>query len=490
MQRALRRESKQMAIADSVTAPMQSRKRVLIVDDEPSICRALCQLFEADGFDVAIAANVADAKGEFSRQQPDVLVIDVRLPDGDGIAALQELRREYGTDVPAIVMTAYGDLETATRAVHAGAMEYLPKPFSLEDVSRAVARALKRGGEEASNEVRRTVPDVPLLGESVAMQRLFKQIALAASSDLPVLITGESGTGKELVAQAIHRYSGRSGPLVAVCLPALNPALIESELFGHVRGAFTGAVSDKAGYFEHAGGGTLFLDEISEIPTGLQAKLLRVLESRTFCRVGSIRPQPMQARVVAATNRRLNRLIKKGGFRLDLYYRLSAIHLHVPPLRKRRSDIPLLAEYFLGEYAARTGATLRFDESTLRELRRRDWPGNVRQLRFAVEYAAVRAREGVVLPEHLPAPEDRPPTGRSLNRSVLKRCLYRWGKELAEQILEQHGEDAQGALYNLFQDEAGRSFLKGVLDACSGNLSLAARLLGMHRATLRNRLRS
>lgn len=466
----------------------RNSKTILIVDDEPAICRALQRQLTDRGYDVLVAANAAEAREQLARGTPDLLIIDVRLPDGSGLDVCAELRRVAGREIPAIVVTAYGSLDVAARAMGAGVLEYLPKPFSLADIERAVERAL---GQIPSGDI--TVSQegsqaIPLLGKSPIMQRLFKQIALAAGSDLPVLITGQSGTGKELVAQAIHVYSKRPGPFVPVCLPALNPNIIESELFGHVRGAFTGAVGDRSGYFEHAGNGTLFLDEVSEIPLGLQAKLLRILETRQFSPVGSVELRPVRARVVAATNRRVKTLLTRGQFRQDLYYRLAAIHIHVPSLAKRREDIPLLARYFLQSYGRQTGKQLEFASATIKELTRRSWPGNVRQLKFAVEYAAVRARQGIVLPEHLP-PEEGDVGGRGrVNPRVLKRKLYVWGLELAREGGVADPAPDTGGLYERFQKEMEQAFLKGVVDGCGGNLSLAARMLGMHRATLRSRL--
>ncbi len=475
-----------------------SQYRVLIVDDEPTICWALERILRREGYRTEVAANARSALEKAAARAPDVVIMDVRLPDGDGIEVLDRIRQATGSELPAVVVTAFGDMETAVRAVDRGALEYLCKPFEPEQIVEAVARAVRSRPEVSAisdagpPELADSEQEMPLLGRSAAMQRVFKKIALAATCDLPVLITGESGTGKELAARAIHRYGKRRGPFVPVCLPALNPSLVESELFGHVKGAFTGAISDKPGLFELADGGTLFLDEIADIPTGIQAKLLRVLETQQVYRVGAVTPRTVRTRIIAATNRRLTRMVRRKQFRLDLYYRLSALHIAMPPLRKRVEDIPLLAEYFLARYQQASGGRLYWAEETMAALRARSWPGNVRELRHAVEYAAVQARGGPILPRHLPPERTGGSAGQRRPKRSLCDQLYDWGRQVAEQALQQMADGGSGPeppLYELFVAGYERAFLRGVVDACGGNLTQAARLLGMHRATLRSRLK-
>ncbi len=470
-----------------------ARYRVLIVDDEPTICWALERILRREGYETDVAPNGGSALAKAASAVPDVVIMDVRLPDGDGIEFLEQMRRQLHRDLPAVVVTAFGDMDTAVRAVHRGALEYLCKPFEPDQLVEAVARAVQvteTRPERYQPEEARSTDAVELLGKSPAMQRVFKKIALAASCDLPVLITGESGTGKELAARAIHRYRKSDGPFVPVCLPALNPTLVESELFGHVKGAFTGAIADKPGLFELAHGGTLFLDEVADIPPGIQAKLLRVLETQQVYRVGAVSASTVQVRIIAATNRRLPRLIRNKRFRLDLYYRMSALHIVMPPLRKRPEDIRLLAEHFLDRFCRASGASLSLEEETIAVLEARRWPGNVRELRHAIEYAAVQARSGPILPRHLPPERPGRLASRRPKRDLCEQ-LYRCGRQLAEQALRQQaaGDDGERSLYELFAMGYERAFLRGVVDACGGNLTQAARLLGIHRATLRTRLK-
>ncbi|RMG40356.1 MAG: sigma-54-dependent Fis family transcriptional regulator [Planctomycetota bacterium] len=471
--------------------------RILIVDDEPAICWSFRQFLGEAGHEVLTASTAEQAWELAERHRPDAVVMDVRLPRTDGITALAELRRRAG-DVPVIVITAFGNLDTAVRALDAGAFDYLTKPFDVDQavdvVTRALrerAAALRRGNPvvmpaSAGEFERPAAGETGLIGRSPAMQRVFKQIALAAQSDVPVLITGESGTGKELAAVAIHRHSRRSdGPFVPLCLPALNPTLIESELFGHVRGAFTGAEVDRKGRLELAHGGTVLLDEIGEIPLSIQVKLLRAIELGEVLPVGGALPHRSDFRVIAATNRDLGQLVQGGRFREDLFYRLSVFHLHMPPLRERREDIPLLADHFLRR-AERDSTARRFTDEAIRELQRRRWPGNVRQLRNVVEHAAALTRAAEIGPEMLPeeGPTARHPATGQDATGPLRETAAAWTRDW----LERHDPHRTGLYADvLLELEAG--VLPVVLAACGGNRAAAARRLGIHRATLREKLR-
>jgi two-component system nitrogen regulation response regulator GlnG len=472
---------------------------VLIVDDEPSICWGFRELLTEDGHDVSIASSAEEALDIASQTTPDAVILDVRLPGRDGLSAIKDLRDRVG-DAPIIVVTAFGNLETAVRAVEQGAYDYLAKPFDLEQAAEILRRALRRptapardsdepaaiARDEAEAALRGT-----LIGSSLAMQAIFKQIALVAASDVPVLITGESGTGKELVAQAIHAHGRRrAAPFLPICLAALSPGVLESELFGHVRGAFTGADRDRQGLLELADGGTVLLDEIGDVPLPVQVKLLRAIEQREVTPVGQTRPRHSDFRVLAATNRRLAELVARGEFREDLYYRLGVFHIHLPPLRTRTDDIPLLAAHFL-KLATDDGASKRLSKAAIAELVSRPWRGNVRELRNAVERAAVVARGDEVEPEHFPpaspilasaAPSlDSQPT----LDTQLRRLTADW---TAEQRLVPSDADP-GDLYERFLRVTEPGLLKTILAQCGNNRAAAARILGIHRATLRQKLR-
>ena len=459
---------------------------VLVVDDEPSICWGFRELLTGEGHDVASAASAEEAIELAGCRRPDVVVLDVRLPGMDGLSALRQLRECIG-DAPVVVITAFGDLRTAVDAVQLGAFDYLTKPFDLDRAADVVRRALQsvtRPTESPSPPT--SVENELLIGTSAHMQDVFKQIALAASADVPVLVTGESGTGKELVARAVHAHSPRrSGPFIAVCPAALSPTVVESELFGHVRGAFTGAERDRAGLLEVAAGGTVLLDEIGDLPLSLQVKLLRALEQREITPVGGAQPRPTDFRIVAATHRPLAELIRRGAFREDLYFRLSVFQIELPPLRARRADIPLLANLFL----QRLGSPFdrkRFTSAAIDDLQSRRWRGNVRELKNAVERAAILARGETIEPMHLPRPDvpgERTPSSTS---DALKRLVARWARDC---LTGQHADTSAPNLHEAFLKVVEPSLLEWALRRSRQNRTAAARLLGLNRATLRDKLR-
>jgi two-component system nitrogen regulation response regulator GlnG len=462
---------------------------VLVVDDEPSICWGFRELLAEDGHEVSIAPSAEKALELVDQKRPDAIVLDVRLPGMGGLAALEHFQKRLGRDVPVIVITAFGNLETAVRAVQAGAYDYLAKPFDLDQAARLLREAL-RARERGASRPQPTEfpgPDERLIGASPAMQAVFKQIALVAATDAPVLITGESGTGKEEVAFAIHHHSARrDGPFLPISLGALSPHLIESELFGHVKGAFTGAETQRVGLLELARGGSVFLDEIGDVSLPLQVKLLRAIERREVTPVGDARPRQADFRVLAATNRPLDELAAAGQFREDLLYRLSVFHIELPPLRERRDDVPLLARHFLRQSA---GASRRgeFTEAAMAELGSRPWFGNVRELRNAVEHAAILAREGDIRPEHLPPPiVSRGEAGVSQEEQIRAKVAA-WARSFLE---SQEDSPDQAALYDRFLALVEPPLLEATLAFCRDNRALAARLLGIHRSTLREKLRS
>jgi DNA-binding NtrC family response regulator len=461
---------------------------VLIVDDEPSICWGFRELLADEGHDVSIASSAEEALEMADRKSPDAVVLDVRLPGRDGLSTIQDLRHRIGP-APIIVITAFGNLDTAVRALEEGAYDYLTKPFDLEQISEVLRRALRRSSAVAIAPASDDLSHAPqiFVGTSPAMQSVFKQIALVAPSDVPVLITGESGTGKELVAQAIHRHSRRKdAPFLPTSLAALSPGLIESELFGHVRGAFTGADLARQGLLELGDGGTVFLDEIGDVPLPVQVKLLRAIEQHEVTPVGDGRPRRTDFRVLAATNRPLDELVARGEFREDLFYRLGVFHILVPPLRERVEDIPLLAQSFL--QAAPDRGARGLSAGALCELSSRSWPGNVRELRNAVERAAVVARGEEIEAHHFAPPS---PISARTNRSSEEELQLLTTKWVTEQIADQSqgdADDPQGDLLERFLRVIEPPLIKAVLSHCGGNRAAAAKVLGIHRATLRQKL--
>lgn len=456
--------------------------QVLIVDDEESICWALGRLARDEGHEVRVAPSAEEALELIKERRPDVVLLDVRLPGLDGLSALSRMQPLLN-GAPVVVMTAFGSLDVAVGAFGGGAFEYLVKPFDLSQASQVLKRAL-------AEPVRRTAAAEPttdgfsatgFLGHSAAMQEVYKRIALAAPTGAPVLLTGESGTGKELAARAIHRHSLQAdGPWVPVNVASLSPTLVESELFGHARGAFTGADAARQGLLELAAGGTVFFDEVADIPLSVQVKLLRVLEQQEVTPVGETRPRKTRFRVIAATHRDLRAAAQQGTFREDLFYRLAVFPIELPPLRQRTDDIPLLAEHFLRGAQPDGVTSLRFSAAAIAELTYRHWSGNVRELRNAVEAAALLARSGEILPEHLPtniAPVSTEPGGNSLAAEVRA-----WAAEqLAQAALPRE-------LHADFLRAVEPALFAAVLERTGHNRAAAANVLGLHRATLRKKL--
>ena len=466
--------------------------RLLIVDDEPAIGWSLRELLVDQGHAVEVASSVEAALDVCRPFAPDAILLDVRLPGRDGLSAIPDLR-DSARDAPVIVMTAFGDLDTAVRAVKAGAFDYLVKPFDLDRVSAVVARALAdraTAGRPAAP-AHAPGPEAALIGASAPMQEVFKQIALVAATDLPVLITGATGTGKELAARAIHAHSGRRDrPFVATSLAALAPGIVERELFGHVRGAFTGATADRPGLFELAAGGPIFLDEIGDAPTDVQVKLLRTLESREVTRVGSVAPQAADVRVIAATNHDLGEAVAAGRFRSDLHHRLRVFPIQMPTLAERPDDIEPLALHFLARHAAALPQATAAPAPTpefLAALCARPWSGNVRELKHAVEYAAVMARGGMLRPEHLPAVRPAPGPGRPLDTAAAAVGVA--VKEWAAAARLAFGELPEPDLHHRAVDLLEATLLREALAHTGGNRTAAAKLLGLDRATLRTKLR-
>lgn len=464
-------------------------QRILVIDDEQAICLAFQRFFQARGWTVQVASGVTRGRALYRENRPDVVFLDVRLGDGNGLDLLASLREE-DSDACVVVITAYGSLDTANRALRSQAFDFLVKPLDLDKAAELADAAWHRRPAVAGVYVD-AEPDTAaanpggIVGTSPAMQALYKQIACIAMADETVLVTGETGVGKELVVRAIHEYSERRArPFLAVNCGALPEHLVESELFGHVRGAFTGAHADRPGRFECADGGTLFLDEVGELPLPAQAKLLRVLDSGVVERLGSSRPLKLAVRVITATNRNLEEEIQAGRFRADLYYRLAVLRIEVPRLAERMGDVPLLASHFLARRASGAG---RFRPALSPEaavvLQAYSWPGNVRELKHVIEQAAVLATGGVIRPEHLPALV-REGTGAVPGRgdaadfhALVAAYLAGPGRNL---------ENLHQTVVEVAEAEAIRFALAG----CDGNQTEAAARLGIHRNTLRNRIQA
>jgi len=444
----------------------KTRGRILVVDDEANAREALAELLEDDGYETETAADGEKALAMLERFRPNVVLTDLKMPNLDGIGLI-ERGRPRAPATAFIVMTAFGSIENAVEAIKMGAENYLTKPLDLAAVSALVDRAMEKSLLVSETvELRRRLDERfsfdRILGVHPSMQRLLKTVAQVAASRATVLVHGESGTGKELIAAAIHQNSPRrSKPFVKLNCAALAETLLESELFGHERGAFTGATGRREGRFMKADGGTLFLDEVSEIPLAVQVKLLRFLQEREFERVGGNETLRVDVRVVAATNRVLEERVESGEFREDLFYRLNVVQLDVPPLRARRSDIPILAEHFLGKFAEENGRALEgFTDDALLALRLYPWPGNVRELENAIERAVVLTEGTRIEAVNLPSAQGQ---GDQQDLGVM--------------------------IPGISLEELERMAIERTMDAVGGSTSKAAEILGISRRKIQYRLK-
>ena len=378
-------------------------KQVWIIDDDPSIRWVLEKALTQAEIPVHSFTEADSALRALGREQPEAIVTDLRMPGLDGLAFLREVQSRW-PKLPVIVMTAHSDLDNAVAAFQSGAFEYLPKPFDMDEAVALVRRALGSQAEPSAAGVEESDP-AEMIGEAPAMQEVFRAIGRLSRSQINVLITGESGAGKELVASALHRHSPRAhGPFIAINTAAIPAELLESELFGHEKGAFTGAVSTKLGLLEAANGGTVFLDEVGEMPIPMQIKLLRVIQERTLLRVGGVAPVSINVRLIAATNRDIEKMIAAGEFRQDLFYRLKVVMINIPPLRKRPEDIPLLVEHFVTLITTQFGKPMvpEISKDFIDALSSYTFPGNVRELQNIVERAVALSHEPVLTGKDLP----------------------------------------------------------------------------------------
>jgi DNA-binding NtrC family response regulator len=449
---------------------------VMVVDDEPESLRAIARILRARGFQVATAMSGTDALETIRNQDVDVLLVDLVMPGMSGLEVLKKVK-QASERVEVVLMTAFADVDTAVVAVKAGAYDFLTKPFASSDtVALTVAKAAERGRLldrtrhlEEELEIRERYGN--LIGSSSPMLEVYRMIDTVSHSTSTVLLQGESGTGKELVARAIHSRGPRaSKPFVPVNCSAIPENLVESELFGHIRGAFTGAVATRMGLFEAADKGTIMLDEVGELPAQVQVKLLRILQEGEVKRVGSSESSNVDVRVIAATNVDLHQAMVNGTFREDLYYRLNVITIYLPPLRERPDDIPLLSYHFLRKYALRAGRDLkRISLDAMRALRSYQWPGNVRELENAIERAVVMARSEVIVPSNLPSSVVDTPDSL-VSRSVLLDLPFSKAKKSVIESFE-------------------KNYVEEALRRAGGNVSEAARQASLDRSNFRRILK-
>ncbi len=425
---------------------MQRPSRVMVVDDDIETLALLREVVIKEGYDVETAEDAESAMRQLGEWQPDLVITDIHMPGMDGLALLAAVR-EKAPDILVILLTAYGSLKTAVDAIKAGAFDYLSKPFVVDDIRLVVRRALehrKLVGENRSlrEQLRERYRFDNLVGSSPGMVEVYKLVARIAGSDSTVLIQGESGTGKELIARAIHANSPRSGrPFVAIDTGSLAESLLESELFGHERGAFTGAVASKKGLFEQAHQGTCFMDEIADISPVMQSKLLRALQEREIRRVGSETPRPIDVRIIAASKKDLKPLVEAGTFREDLFYRLEVVTIILPPLRNRIEDIPLLSRYFVDKFGrTKEKPVTGLSSETIPLLTRYSWPGNVRELEHVIERAIALTPHPVITPEDLPE-AIRAATANDHARARGWDTLADIEKDYIQRVLEAHHHD-------------------------------------------------
>jgi len=444
-------------------------ERILIVDDEEGMRRLLSRVLTREGYETSTVGSGADAMRMVAGERFDLVVTDIKMPEMDGLELLQELR-EYEPSLPVIVMTAYGTIENAVQALRSGAYDYIAKPFETDEIKLAVAKVLERERLLAENrylheELEGRYDFSGIIGSSPAMQQVYEMASSVAPSNANVLITGESGTGKELLARSIHYSSQRKDkPFIVLNCAALSEGVLESELFGHEKGAFSGALDMRKGRFERADQGTLFIDEVGEMSMTAQVKLLRVIQEHEFERVGGNKTISVDVRIVAATNKVLEEQVKEGKFREDLYYRLNVVNINVPPLRSRREDVEALSRHFMEKYAAETGKKITdIAPRALSCLLAHDWPGNVRELQNAIERAVVLSKGSVLTPRDFPQ-----------------------GLQGDDQICLQIPEKG-GSLTDILED-LERQLILQTLQREDGSQTRAAESLGIKRTTLRYKM--
>ncbi|MGI2201660.1 nitrogen regulation protein NR(I) [Shewanella baltica] len=465
---------------------MRISEQVWILDDDSSIRWVLEKALQGAKLSTASFAAAESLWQALEISQPHVIVSDIRMPGTDGLSLLERLQVHY-PHIPVIIMTAHSDLDSAVSAYQAGAFEYLPKPFDIDEAISLVERALTHATEQSPAPAQEAQVKTPeIIGEAPAMQEVFRAIGRLSRSSISVLINGQSGTGKELVAGALHKHSPRKDkPFIALNMAAIPKDLIESELFGHEKGAFTGAANVRQGRFEQANGGTLFLDEIGDMPLDVQTRLLRVLADGQFYRVGGHNAVQVDVRIIAATHQDLELLVQKGGFREDLFHRLNVIRVHLPPLSQRREDIPQLATHFLASAAKEIGVETKImTKETAVKLSQLPWPGNVRQLENTCRWLTVMASGQEILPQDLPPELLKDPV--SITHTA--KGSQDWQSALTEWI-DQKLSEGNSDLLTEVQPVFERILLETALRHTQGHKQEAAKRLGWGRNTLTRKLK-
>jgi len=461
--------------------------KILVVDDEEKVCWAFEQFLKEEGHAAIIASNAQEALEKLDSEVPELVIMDIRMPGQmDGLDALAEMKR-LDPDIYVIIMTAYGTMQTAIKAMQAGAYDYIVKPLDLDQVKLVIERALKarKQSQELTllrSEMISKYQKDNIVGSSPKMQEIYKLIGTLTTNDVTVLIEGETGVGKELVAKAIHYNSNRRDkPFIAVNCAALTESLLESELFGHDKGSFTGAVIQKQGKFEVVQDGTILLDEIGDISPNMQTKLLRVLDKREFERVGSNKPLRMDARIIALTNRDLSAEVKAGNFRADLYYRLRVIHIYIPPLRERKEDIPLLVQHFIDMSNENLGKHIRdANDKVMEILMDYDWQGNVRELENIIKSAAVLCKGDIILLEHLP---------ESIKKPLSQASIYTAFDSAINNTFMEKIRSGSHNPYDEITEHVSNYLVQMAIGQSDQNQVKAASILGISRTTLRKKMK-
>lgn len=461
---------------------MAKQDSIWVIDDDHSIRWVLERALQQADLEVSTFDSADEAMNALHYQLPDVVITDIRMPGLNGLSFMSKFKEEH-PDIPVIIITAHSDLDSAVSAYEGGAFEYLPKPFDVNDAVALARRACEYHHETAYRQEQKEEKVSEIIGEAPAMQEVFRAIGRLSQSNITVLINGESGTGKELVARALHRHSPRAKePFIALNMAAIPRDLLESELFGHEKGAFTGAQNQRQGRFEQANHGTLFLDEIGDMPAELQTRLLRVLSDGEFYRVGGHSPIKVNVRIIAATHQNLERLVAEGKFREDLFHRLNVIRIHIPALRDRREDIPLLMRYFLKQAAQELSTEAKTLHSKVEDwLKQQSWPGNVRQLENLSRWLTVMASGREVQMLDLPAEMLEPPQAAETQGNSWEAALRHWADQQLTQGLRQILDTA------LPQFE--RTLIEIALEKTGGRKQDAAKLLGWGRNTLTRKLK-
>jgi len=461
---------------------------ILVVDDDDQLRQSFARLLTNEKYAVRTAPTGEAGIDEVEQNVPDLLIMDVKLPGINGLKALQAIR-EVDTTLPVIIMTAYGTMDTAIEATKLGAFDYVLKPFEIPDMLDLIGQALEAGRMMRSRVKMNVGPESAqadaIIGRSSSMQQVYKSIGRVAPTDATVLIRGESGTGKELAARAIYQHSHRSDkPFLIINCVAIPETLLESELFGYEKGAFTGAVNRRVGKVEQADGGTIFLDEIGDMPLSIQAKILRLLEERSIERLGGSKPIAVDVRIIAATNRNLERALEAECFREDLYYRLKVVTLELPPLRERKGDIPLLCDYFMALYAKEMEIENPGMTDTAKDMiNSHSWPGNVREIANAIKKALIFSRGYPIRIEdvsHALSGADAS-TNASLNAESVENVGRNWIREVLT-------TEKRSDIFNYLMDRFGSMVISEALNLTQGNRSQAAKLLGLSRPTLQSKI--